>query len=252
MVCSDCERWCSTGGSPICSLCRVSRAVQLLPVDPRICSGNYDLVASILERAIGEVNTWLSIPLGEPPAAFEHRERIIENKPYSNQGSGEGSPKKDSGTKEKRRSRDAERREERRELKRQPPKPPPPPCRDQPVPFTQVNHTASSKRKARSPNPSAAADSYSVGDRTADRGFYVGRCHKKNKGRKHRQRGQDFRAQRRELSQPHRQPTDGSATATSCSSGEDKPSRSQSQANRKGGSKAQSEGRCETPARRRS
>ena len=245
MVCSDCERWCRTGGSPICSLCRVSRAVQLLPIDPRICSGNYDLVASILERAIGEVNTWLSIPLGEPPAAFEHRERVIESKQYSNQVSGESSPKKDSGSKEKRRSRDAERREKKRkkELKRQPP-------RDQLVPLTQVINTASSKRKARSPNLSVAADSHSVGDRAADQGFFVGRCHKKNKGRKHRQRGQDFREQRRGLNQPHRRPTDGSATATSCSSGEDKPSHSQSQGNRQGGSKAQSEGRCETSPRR--
>ena len=193
VVCADCDRWCSTGGSPICGLCRVSRAVKLLPTDPRISSANYDLVTSILERAIGEVNTWLSVPLGEPPAAFEHRERATETNPSSNQHSGEHSPREDCRRKEKRRSRDIERREERRELRRQPPPPPPPPCRDHSTPPAQINITVSSKRKARSPNLPVAAEGHPVGDLEPDQVIPFGRCHKKNKGRKHRERGQAFR-----------------------------------------------------------
>ena len=64
--CSDCGCWYSTSGSPVCGICRVSRAVHSLPADPRLNSENYDLVHSILERSLGEVNGWLSVPLGAP------------------------------------------------------------------------------------------------------------------------------------------------------------------------------------------
>ena len=149
--CSDCQRWASTSGSPICGICRVSRAISLLPADPRLTSSNFDLVHSILERCLGEVNSWLCVPLEFPPSSCDNENLSPapgETSKIKGRSSSEGKE-----TKQKRSDRDQDRREERRGITRQPPKPPPPPQRGDPDERPEVRLTSSSKRKAR---PSAS------------------------------------------------------------------------------------------------
>ena len=90
----------------------------------------------MLERALGEVNGWLAVPLSVPPEAFvatsppevgeDHQSREdyqSRNKP---------SPEREL-RKSKRSSRDRERKEDREEYneaRRQPPTPPAPPTRE--------------------------------------------------------------------------------------------------------------------------
>ena len=123
MRCSDCQRWASTSGSPICGICRVSRAISLLPADHRLTSSNFDLIHSILERCLGEVNSWLCVPLEFPPSSCDN-ENLSPPPGEASKIKGR-SPSEGKETKQSRSDRDQERREERREITRQPPKPPP-------------------------------------------------------------------------------------------------------------------------------
>ena len=86
VCCSDCKRWCNTSGSPICGICRFIRAAQTLPGDPRLPAGNYDLIHSILERSLGEVNGWLSVFLGEAPG-FSGEDRAVEEEAIASSSS---------------------------------------------------------------------------------------------------------------------------------------------------------------------
>ena len=185
LVCSSCNRWWSTSGAPVCGICRIARAIAVLPVDSRVNNTNYDLATSILERALGEVNSWLAVPLAEAPEIVEHP---ISHPPESGAAgkdcdSGEKSPKFRDCGKDRRSDHHREKRSERREEKRQPP--PPPPARS---------------RSSRAYSPSLANHSDfvegPVGQEPSgsDR---VGRCHKKNKGKKHRERGEAYKAWRR-------------------------------------------------------
>ena len=167
LACSQCQRWC-------CGLCRVGKAILDLPFDSRITNANYDLATSILERALGEVNSWLAVPLQAPPSNTEQPSippdtggNLPEgsssiSEPQSD--SGERSPKRKDTGKDKRSHRNQERRRERLELRPRPPTPPPPPAR--------------TSRGA-----------------SEDRSHFQqwGRCAKKNKGKKHRERGIAYR-----------------------------------------------------------
>ena len=186
--CSDCHRWASTSGSPICGICRVSRAISLLPADPRLSSNNFDLIHSILERCLGEVNSWLCVPLEFPPASLDNGRASPaagETSEFRERSSSEGNEKK-----QKRSDRDQDRREERKEQKRQPPKPPPPPHRDHSEQF-EIRLTTS-KRKAR---PAERQDQASI-DEESECIEKPSRSRKKNKGKTHRDRGRAYRAWR--------------------------------------------------------
>ena len=106
VVCSDCKRWSSSGGAPVCGICRASRAIQRLTTDPRVTSANYDLILSILDRSLGEVNGWLAVPLAE----FGEEPSEPRSPPESGEkrGVGETSSEESSGKKHKRSSRDEE------------------------------------------------------------------------------------------------------------------------------------------------
>eukprot|EP00439_Symbiodinium_sp_Y106_P061877 s616_g9.t1 len=214
-VCGDCKRWFNTSGAPIGGLCRVSRAIHLLPTDTRITSNNYDLVLSILERSLGEVNTWLSIPLGSPPDSV-----VSVLPPLDSRGAGEhredraGSESR--RQKNKRSDRQLERREDRREERREDRqvKPPTPPRsrRIEPV-HPEVAHTAAAKRRA--------SPEHRVATRPNAEERVGGKTRKKNKGRKHRERGVKYWQSRvTATNQPHAtQTTSGSRQnqATCCS-----------------------------------
>ena len=180
--CSDCGRWYSTSGSPICGICRVSRAVHLLPADPRLNSENYDLVHSILERSLGEVNGWLSVPLGAPPGTCEEKSQAIEKEAdlSSRQSSNSSQNHKD-----KRSSRDQERRDDRREVRRQPPPPPQAPRRERKE--KPDSFTSSWKR-----SPGWNSQSVLRGSEELN-SIKKGR----NKGKKHRERGKAYWENRR-------------------------------------------------------
>ena len=176
LVCATCQRWYSTSGAPICGICRIARAISALPLDQRVNNSNFDLATSILERALGEVNSWLSVPLTETPGET-HRNlspspasgggarRSVEPIADSHVSSGENSPRSHRGVKDKRSDRHRERRQDRREDRVRPPTPPPPPRRS----------------SQRSPTPTRFGSEVR------------GRCHKKNKGKKHREQGVAFR-----------------------------------------------------------
>ena len=164
MGCSDCGRWCSTSGSPICGICRVSRAISSLSGDPRLTYSNYGLIHSILERSFGEVNGWLSVVLEAPP-------KTVEERPVAGEAeSSSPSERSSSNSREKRRrsSRDPERREERR----LPPTPP----------------KARRERKTR-----PGHWDHPAGEEPED--WTVGRK-PKNKGRNYRERGMAYREKR--------------------------------------------------------
>ena len=195
MRCSDCQRWASTSGSPICDICRVSRAISLLPADPRLTSSNFDLIHSILERCLGEVNSWLCVPLEFPPTSCDNENpspSLAEDSKVRVRSPSEG---KD--TTQKRSDRDRDRREERREITRQPPKPPPPPQRGDPAERPEVRLTSSCKRKAR-PAEHPEPTNQTVGDEDFE-GTEETKPRKKNKGKKHRERGREYRAWREGL-----------------------------------------------------
>ena len=186
VVCSDCHRWTSTAGVPICGICRVSRAVRTLPGDSRLTTANYDLILSILERGLGEVNSWLSIPLEEPSSqtSLDHPAEVRERNPPQTEEDSSSSGRK---VKSKRSSRDIGRREERKEAKRQPPTPPSPPRRSHSPRNREGVLTAASKSKSR---PEVSQD------------FVWGKSHKKNKGKKHRERGIAYRERWKETAGP--------------------------------------------------
>ena len=191
LSCSDCKRWGNIGGTPVCSLCRIN-TIQLLPTDPRITAANYDLVASILERAIGEATSWLSIPLDQAPdlhhptSPGREVEQTAEIQPaiqrVENISSGESSPKKHRDQKEKRSSRDTDRREDRKEERRQLPRREYPSaiCKRKATPQTELETIAECREF-----------NFTDGHQVS-----WGRCHKKNKGKKHCERGGAYRAQR--------------------------------------------------------
>lgn len=203
-VCGDCKRWFNTSGAPICGLCRVSRAIHLLPTDTRITSNNYDLVLSILERSLGEVNTWLSIPLGSPP------DSVFSVPPPPPDSRGAGDHREDRAgsesrrQKEKRSDRQLERREDRREERREDRqvKPPTPPRSRRIEP--EVAPTATAKRRA--------SPEHRVATRPNAEERVGGKTRKKNKGRKHRERGAKYWQSRvTATNQPHAtQTTSGS------------------------------------------
>ena len=183
-VCSFCNRWWSTSGAPICGLCRIARAVAALPLDNRVNNTNYDLATSILERALGEVNSWLAVPLAEAQGTVEN----IPSTPGSGavEGdlhSGEDSPRSRDLGKDKRSDRQQERRAERREVKRQPPPPPPAPAR--------------SSRDSRAHSPPLATRERHIGQHPTGSDCFVQRRKKTNKGKKHRERGHAYQAWRR-------------------------------------------------------
>ena len=189
VCCSDCNRWYSSSGTPICGICRVGRAIEQLPSDHRLTSSNYDLIHSILERALGEVSGWLSVPLGASPAAVEDRPAPeTEEVPSPSDRSS-----REERHKLKRTDKDLERREEHREDKRQPPEPP-------------KARRETGKRRAKSEEEV----DYSRPSEASWKPFK----RSKNKGQKHRDRGRAFRegriAQTRGL--------DGTAKETSGSS----------------------------------
>ena len=205
-VCGDCKRWFNTSGAPICGLCRVSRAIRLLPGDTRITSNNYDLVLAILERSLGEVNTWLSIPFVSPPdSAFSAPSPPLDSRGVLRDHQEDKSGSESRRQKDKRSHRQRERREDRREERREdrPVKPPTPPRsrRTESPAHPEVARTATAKRRA-SPDHRIATTPPA---KTA----------KKNKGRKHRERGQKYWQNRViATSQPH-------ATQTTSSSRQD-------------------------------
>ena len=168
VCCSDCNRWYSSAGTPICGICRVGRAIEQLPTDHRLTSSNYDLVHSILERALGEVSGWLSVPLGAPPTTIEDRPvpETGEVQSSSDRSTGAG------GHKLKRTDKDLERREDRREEKRQPPEPP-------------KARRESAKRRAKSEEEVDYSHHF-------EEDWHPSRK-SKNKGKKHRERGRAFR-----------------------------------------------------------
>ena len=182
VVCGDCNRWLNTAGTPICGLCRISRAIQLLPTDPRVTASNYDLVNSILERSLGEVNSWLSIPLDLPASSAECEEKSLN--PGKEYLGAKASSSEDKESKGKRSSKNL-RREARREERRLPPTPPDPPRRaHSPEPAAVL--AASSKRKA---SPGLLRP-----DPSLDPEFgWPRKIGKKNKGKKHRERGIAYR-----------------------------------------------------------
>ena len=108
MACADCKLWCSSAGAPICGICRASRAVRALPTDSRLTSSNYDLVQSILDRNLGEVNGWLAVPLAE--SAVEASPKSDSPEPGDRTGSDERASRHRSLQKEKRSDRDSETR----------------------------------------------------------------------------------------------------------------------------------------------
>ena len=201
-VCGDCKRWFNTSGAPICGLCRVSRAIHLLPTDIRITSNNYDLVLSILERSLGEVNTWLSIPLGSPPDSV-----FSVPPPLDSRGAGDRAGSESRRQKDKRSDRQLERREDRREERREDrqAKPPTPPRsrRIEPV-HPEVAPTATAKRRA--------SPEHRLASRLNAEERVGGKTRKKNKGRKHRERGAKYWQSRvTATNQPHAtQTTSGS------------------------------------------
>ncbi|CAE7467035.1 unnamed protein product [Symbiodinium natans] len=179
-VCSFCNRWWSTSGAPICGLCRIARAVAALPLDNRVNNTNYDLATSILERALGEVNSWLAVPLAEAQGTVEN----IPSPPGSGavEGdlhSGEDSPRSRDLGKDKRSDRQQERRAERREVKRQPPPPPP----DSPPGSLKGAGKVQAKgesRKLKKPDPGThwvAVENFEIkiGDQLHLRGTYKGK-----------------------------------------------------------------------------
>ena len=182
--CSDCGRWYSTSGSPICGICRVSRAVHSPPADPRLNSENYDLVHSILERSLGEVNGRLSVPLGAPPGICEEVPPAIEKEapPSSDQSSSSSQDYKG-----KRSSRDQDRRDDRREVRRQPPTPPPAPQRERKVRPESSN--SSWKRPPGWYSPSGLRGDEDLNPAKKGR----------NKGKKHRERVKAYWENRRAI-----------------------------------------------------
>ena len=176
MACADCKLWCSSAGAPICGICRASRALRALPTDSRLTSSNYDLVQSILDRALGEVNGWLAVPLAE--SAVEASPKSDSPELGDRTGSDERPSRRRSLQKEKRSDRDSERREEPRELRRIPPTPPPPPRKEHSPEHSEISLTAASKRKA-APSQDLVSP--------------WGKSHKANKGKKHRERGIRYR-----------------------------------------------------------
>ena len=187
--CLDCDRWCSTSGSPICGICRVSRAIHQLPLDPRLTGSNYDLIHSILERSLGEINGWLAVPLETPPGYFAE----VNSSPALG---GEGTPVEESS------SEGGLVTEERR-----PPTPPPPPRREKSPEHPAVKLTAACKRKTR-PSPAEELDPRADEEVSHKKP-------KKNKGQKHRERGIAYRLKQSSWRQNPRHHPDGPAQAAS-------------------------------------
>ena len=117
------------------------------------------------------------MPLGEPP---EQQAPLVVSPVAGEETEGEeASSSQSSRRKDKSRDRDIERREERKELKRVPPPPPPRPQRttgNQEEHHPEVGLTAACKRHQEESN------------------LTRGKCYKKNKGKKHRERGIAYRA----------------------------------------------------------
>ena len=163
---SLCYYWCSTSGSPICGLCRFIRAVQNLPGDPRLTAGNYDLVHSILERSLGEVNGWPAVPLGTSPGIAAETPAVGKEEVSSSSGHSS------SGEKRKRRSRDRERREDWAESRQKPPTPP--------------------RARTREPQNPPEEQHPAQLEFQEKREWHAGKK-PKNKGKKHRERGIAYR-----------------------------------------------------------
>ena len=186
----------------------MSRAIALLPADSRLTSSNYDLTHSILERSLGEVNGWLSVPLEFPPTPLPNESFSPATGEQPNPREESSSREREDNQKQKRSSRDRDRREDRRDTRRQPPTPPSPPRRGSPSQRVEVKLTASSKRKSKPEESLDYEDQGETEENLVAENFQKPR--KKNKGIKHRKRGKAYRAERDRLPDGPETPPGGS------------------------------------------